>query len=177
MCQNSCESSHESSQDKTMSKVESQVDNYGTLGLCRFISEWAIFYIVLSLVLHFCGHICNELVLYFKIDLQDLFLSSSKPSLFVLQNDVESICKAYDAFLSEFPLCYGYWKKYANHMANYCNLNEAERVYERAVEAMPYCVDIWVSYCSFGMLAYEDPADARRLANMQKFVSMSGMTS
>jgi len=81
---------------------------------------------------------------------------------------MESIRQVYDAFLLEFPLCYGYWKKYANHVAYHCNLNEVEKVYERAIEAIPYSVDLWVSYCSFGVLAYEDPADVRRLDNINR---------
>ncbi|KAJ6819943.1 uncharacterized protein M6B38_398540 [Iris pallida] len=78
-------------------------------------------------------------------------------------NDVRKIRMVYDSFLSEFPLCYGYWNKYASHMANIRSLNDADKVYKRAVGAAEYSVDIWVSYCTFGILAYEDPADIRRL--------------
>lgn len=33
----------------------------------------------------------------------------------LLQNDVEAAREAYDAFLSHYPYCYGYWRKYADY--------------------------------------------------------------
>ncbi|XP_072972909.1 uncharacterized protein [Typha angustifolia] len=78
-------------------------------------------------------------------------------------NDIRVISLVYDTFLSQFPLCYGYWKKYATHKARLCMHKEVVEVYERAVLAATYSIDLWVSYCNFGMLAYEDPADIRRL--------------
>lgn len=80
----------------------------------------------------------------------------------VIQNGIERISLIYDAFLLEYPLCYGYWNKYASHKARLCSLHEVEETYERAVQAVPYSVDIWVSYSSFGALTYEDHADIRR---------------
>lgn len=55
-------------------------------------------------------------------------------------------------------------------MANHCDLNEVQKVYEKAVEAIPYSVDLWVSYCGFGVLAYEDPDDVRRLDIITDFL-------
>ncbi|XP_038987503.1 pre-mRNA-processing factor 39-like isoform X1 [Phoenix dactylifera] len=78
-------------------------------------------------------------------------------------DDIQKICLVYDAFLSEFPLCYGYWKKYASHKARLCTLYEVEELYERALRVATYSVDLWVSYCSFALLSYEDPVDIRRL--------------
>lgn len=60
--------------------------------------------------------------------------------------------------------------KYVRHMANHCDLNEVQKVYEKAVEAIPYSVDLWVSYCGFGVLAYEDPDDVRRLDIITDFL-------
>lgn len=31
------------------------------------------------------------------------------------QSDVEASREAYDAFLSHYPYCYGYWRKYADY--------------------------------------------------------------
>jgi pre-mRNA-processing factor 39 len=31
-----------------------------------------------------------------------------------LQSDVDAAREAYDAFLSLYPYCYGYWRKYAD---------------------------------------------------------------
>ncbi|KAI3947372.1 hypothetical protein MKX01_004206 [Papaver californicum] len=77
--------------------------------------------------------------------------------------DLEKICLVYDPFLSHYPLCYGYWKKYANHMANLCTINRVVEVYERALEFATYSVHLWVDYCTFAMLLFEDPNDVRRL--------------
>nr|DAD37614.1 TPA_asm: hypothetical protein HUJ06_008255 [Nelumbo nucifera] len=78
-------------------------------------------------------------------------------------DDMGKISLVYDSFLSEYPLCYGYWKKYANHMARLNTIDKAVEVYERAVQSATYCVNLWVEYCSFGMLLFEDPVDGGRL--------------
>ncbi|KAH7651155.1 pre-mRNA-processing factor 39 protein [Dioscorea alata] len=78
-------------------------------------------------------------------------------------NSIKRITQVYDHFLSEFPLCYAYWSKYASHMARLCTLQEVQDIYERAAGALAYSVDHWVNYCSFAIKCYEDPADVRRL--------------
>ncbi|KAF9587878.1 hypothetical protein IFM89_006132 [Coptis chinensis] len=75
--------------------------------------------------------------------------------------DVEKISSVYDSFLSEFPLCYGYWRKYAGHKARLCIVDKVVEVYERAVQSATYCVELWVDYCSFSMLLFEDPENVR----------------
>lgn len=82
-------------------------------------------------------------------------------SLF-LQDDVEEICLVYDHFLSKFPLCYGYWGKYAAHMTRLCTTDKVVEVFEQAVLAATYSVGMWVDYCSFAMSSFEDPSDIRR---------------
>ncbi|XP_057870706.2 pre-mRNA-processing factor 39-1 isoform X1 [Cryptomeria japonica] len=77
---------------------------------------------------------------------------------------LEKICKVYDAFLAEFPLCYGYWKRYADHHeALVGSPDKVAEVYERAVQAVTYSVDIWMHYCAFATSKFEDPNDIRRL--------------
>ncbi|KAF6175092.1 hypothetical protein GIB67_039005 [Kingdonia uniflora] len=78
-------------------------------------------------------------------------------------DDIEKISLVYDSFLSEFPLCYGYWKKFAGHKARLCTVGKVVEVYEQAVRSATYSVDLWVDYCSFSMLLFEDPVDIRRL--------------
>ncbi|CAM6096792.1 unnamed protein product [Calypogeia fissa] len=73
------------------------------------------------------------------------------------------IRKVYDAFLGEFPLCYGYWKKYADHEARLGTPEKIVEVYERAVRAVTYSVDIWMHYASYAMEKFEDPEEIRRL--------------
>ena len=66
--------------------------------------------------------------------------------LILLQGDIGRIRPVYDAFLAEYPLCYGYWKKYADAEAKYVSLQEASLVYDRGVAAVPYSVDLWGHY-------------------------------
>ncbi|KAL5731928.1 hypothetical protein ACHQM5_004605 [Ranunculus cassubicifolius] len=77
--------------------------------------------------------------------------------------NIENISLVYDSFLAEFPLCYGYWRKYAAHTARLGTLDKVVEVYERAVQSATYCVDLWVDYSSFGMLLFEDPVNVQRL--------------
>ncbi|KAG0464216.1 hypothetical protein HPP92_020285 [Vanilla planifolia] len=77
--------------------------------------------------------------------------------------DMQSICLVYDSFLSEFPLCYGYWSRYAGLKVHLCTINDAQEVYEQAVKVASHSVHLWFSYCSFAILSFEDPADVRRL--------------
>eukprot|EP01018_Ginkgo_biloba_P031200 Gb_23802 [translate_table: standard] len=81
----------------------------------------------------------------------------------VAEDYLPKIRKVYDAFLAEFPLCYGYWKKYADHEARSGSIDKIVEVYERAVQAVTYSVDIWMHYCIFAMSTYEDPEIIRRL--------------
>jgi len=69
--------------------------------------------------------------------------------------------KAYDAFLAEFPLCYGYWKKYADHEARLGSPEKVVDVYERAVKAVTYSVDMWMNYGIYAMEKFEDPESIR----------------
>ncbi|XP_043700368.1 uncharacterized protein LOC122651102, partial [Telopea speciosissima] len=78
-------------------------------------------------------------------------------------DDIGKISLVYESFLSQFPLCYGYWKKYANHKARLSTFDKVVEIYEQAVQSATYCVGLWVDYCSFGMLLFEDPLDIQRL--------------
>lgn len=80
----------------------------------------------------------------------------------VAETNILKIRKVYDAFLAEFPLCFGYWKKYADHEARLDSANKVLEVYERAILAVTYSVDIWLHYCLFAISTYEDPDIIRR---------------
>lgn len=79
-----------------------------------------------------------------------------------VQADVDKICLVYNNFLSKFPLCHGYWRKYAAHMTCISTTDKVVEVFEKAVLAATYSVGVWFDYCSFGMSAFEDPSDIRR---------------
>ncbi|MBA0758055.1 hypothetical protein Gotri_021085, partial [Gossypium trilobum] len=84
----------------------------------------------------------------------------------VAENNILKIRKVYDAFLAEFPLCYGYWKKYADHEARIGSMDKVVEVYERAVQGVTYSVDIWVLYCAFAIETYGDPETIRSYVNL-----------
>ena len=79
-----------------------------------------------------------------------------------MQDDIERICLVYDSFLSEFPLCHGYWRRYADHKIRLSSVGEVVEVFERAVRSATYSVSVWVDYCTFSMVVFEDPDDVRR---------------
>lgn len=71
--------------------------------------------------------------------------------------------KVYDGFLAEFPLCFGYWKKYADLEVRHGHADRALEVYERAVAAVPYSVDMWDKYCMYiiGIIPHDQPEKVR----------------
>ncbi|XP_021893714.1 pre-mRNA-processing factor 39-like isoform X2 [Carica papaya] len=79
------------------------------------------------------------------------------------EDNILKIRKIYDAFLAEFPLCYGYWKKYADHEARVGAMDKVVEVYERAVQGVTYSVDIWLHYCVFAINTYGDPDTIRSI--------------
>ncbi|CAN7055531.1 unnamed protein product [Brassica oleracea var. botrytis] len=81
----------------------------------------------------------------------------------ISQDNIAKIRKVYDTFLAEFPLCYGYWKKYADHEARVGAMDKVVEVYERAVQGVTYSVDIWLHYCVFAINTYGDPDTIRSL--------------
>ncbi|XP_044354518.1 pre-mRNA-processing factor 39 [Triticum aestivum] len=83
----------------------------------------------------------------------------------IAESDILKIRKVYDAFRAEFPLCFGYWKKYADHEGRLDGVNKVFEVYERAVLAVTYSVDIWCNYCQFAISTYNDPDVITRLFN------------
>ncbi|KAK9022796.1 hypothetical protein V6N11_003038 [Hibiscus sabdariffa] len=81
----------------------------------------------------------------------------------LFHDEIEKISLVYDSFLSEFPLCYGYWRKYADHMIRLCTIDKAVDVFERAVQSATYSVGVWVDYCGFAVSVFEDDNDIRWL--------------
>ncbi|CAN4093450.1 unnamed protein product [Withania somnifera] len=79
------------------------------------------------------------------------------------EGNILKIRRVYDAFLAEFPLCYGYWKKYADHEARLGSADKVVEVYERAVQGVTYSVDMWLHYCVFAISTYGDHEIIRRL--------------
>lgn len=81
-----------------------------------------------------------------------------------LQGDIAKLGDVYDGFLAEYPLCFGYWKKYADAQLRLASPEAAAAVYERGVAAVPYSVDFWAHYAAFRQSNGASAEDVRRSA-------------
>lgn len=102
-----------------------------------------------------------------------------------VQNDLQQMRAAYDAFLAQYPLCYGYWKKYAEAERRQGSSSgdadgagsgaaataaagsraaaqqAAAAVYQRGVAAVPHSTELWVAYAAL-LQASDAPTDTVR---------------
>ncbi|KAM9355390.1 pre-mRNA-processing factor 39 isoform 2-T2 [Pholidichthys leucotaenia] len=65
------------------------------------------------------------------------------------ENVLLAVRKAFDLFFLRYPYCYGYWKKYADIEKKHGNIQVAEEVYRRGLQAIPLSVDLWIHYLTF----------------------------
>ncbi|XP_070503379.1 pre-mRNA-processing factor 39 isoform X2 [Chironomus tepperi] len=77
-------------------------------------------------------------------------------------DDLEASREAYDKFLSRYPYCYGYWRKYADYEKKKGSLEKCEEVFERGLKAIPLSVDLWIHYLTYAKQKYQDDRDAIR---------------
>eukprot|EP01087_Luapelamoeba_hula_P013151 TRINITY_DN3745_c0_g1_i5.p1 TRINITY_DN3745_c0_g1~~TRINITY_DN3745_c0_g1_i5.p1 ORF type:complete len:378 (-),score=50.36 TRINITY_DN3745_c0_g1_i5:624-1757(-) len=77
--------------------------------------------------------------------------------------NIEAVRKAYDSFLAEYPLCYVYWKKYADHESTIGEPTRVVDVYERGLVAIPHSVDLWCYYCTYTIDKVTDLSAIRSL--------------
>ncbi|KAG7508498.1 pre-mRNA-processing factor 39 isoform X1 [Solea senegalensis] len=75
------------------------------------------------------------------------------------ENVLTAVRKAFDVFLLRYPYCYGYWKKYADIEKKHVNVQVAEEVYRRGLQAIPLSVDLWLHYLTF-IKENSDPNDS-----------------
>uniref|UniRef100_A0A4W5NHB0 Si:ch211-114c17.1 n=1 Tax=Hucho hucho TaxID=62062 RepID=A0A4W5NHB0_9TELE len=54
--------------------------------------------------------------------------------------------RALVAFLARYPLCYGYWKKFADLERRAGYTNKAQEVCVQGLKAIPLSVDLWIHY-------------------------------
>lgn len=77
------------------------------------------------------------------------------------QGDVDKTREVFDSFLARYPLCYAYWRQYANAVA--AADGDAEAILERGVAATPYSTDLWIEYVDrVSKREGEDTVDATR---------------
>ncbi|POM79976.1 Pre-mRNA-processing factor 39, partial [Phytophthora palmivora] len=114
------------------------------------------------------------------VDKNPLDFNSWVSLLALVQSETsrETVEATYDRFLTEFPLCFGYWNKYAQYeyglrnkttedgVGTVATLDEAKRkareVYERGVVAVRHSVDMWMKYCEFLIHTLHTPVEETR---------------
>ncbi|XP_056260839.1 pre-mRNA-processing factor 39 isoform X2 [Seriola aureovittata] len=74
------------------------------------------------------------------------------------ENVLTAVRKAFDVFFLRYPYCYGYWKKYADIEKKHENIQVAEEVYRRGLQAIPLSVDLWLHYLTY-IKENSDPSD------------------
>ncbi len=55
--------------------------------------------------------------------------------------------QAFDRFLALYPLCYGYWIKFAKLLEAAGDYKTSNAIYKRGCEAVKESVDMWTGYC------------------------------
>ncbi|KAI9253174.1 hypothetical protein BY458DRAFT_443358 [Sporodiniella umbellata] len=69
----------------------------------------------------------------------------------------------YDQFLAKFPLCFGYWKKYADWEGKLNGAQGAEKTFERGLAAIHNSIDLWNQYLDFKMTHSVDNEEIENL--------------
>ncbi|XP_022920714.1 pre-mRNA-processing factor 39 [Onthophagus taurus] len=83
------------------------------------------------------------------------------------ENDMEAAREAYDAFLSHYPYCYGYWRKYADYEKRKGNKKKCEEVFERGLKAIPLSVDLWIHYLTYVRTMVKQPEEDEEFTRAQ----------
>ncbi|KAM9850353.1 pre-mRNA-processing factor 39 isoform 2-T2 [Aulostomus maculatus] len=76
--------------------------------------------------------------------------------------------RALEAFLARYPLCYGYWKKFADLERRAGYNTKAEEVCVRGLQSIPLSVDLWIHYINLllGTLDMNLPESPRRIRSV-----------
>lgn len=90
------------------------------------------------------------------------------------ENDMEAAREAYDAFLSHYPYCYGYWRKYADYEKRKGNKKKCEEVFERGLKAIPLSVDLWIHYLTYVRTSRPDDEEFIR-SQFERALSACGL--
>ena len=81
-----------------------------------------------------------------------------------------SLEQAYDEFLGEFPLCFAYWKRYADCVVKVTkDASSGRAVYQKAVAAGPHSVELWLAYVAFMNASFPDEVRGGPTAGCFKF--------
>ncbi|XP_068596551.1 pre-mRNA-processing factor 39 [Brachionichthys hirsutus] len=94
------------------------------------------------------------------------------------ESHVAASRRALEAFLVRYPLCYGYWKKFADLERREGNNMKAEEVCIRGLRVIPLSVDLWIHYINLllGTLDMNLPESHPRIRSVfENAVQAAGM--
>ncbi|KAM4621804.1 pre-mRNA-processing factor 39 isoform 1-T1 [Polymixia lowei] len=86
--------------------------------------------------------------------------------------------RALGAFLARYPLCYGYWKKFADLERRAGYNSKAEEVCVEGLQAIPLSVDLWIHYINLllGTLDMNLPESPKRIRSVfEQAVGAAGL--
>lgn len=64
---------------------------------------------------------------------------------------LDAIREVFGALLLQWPLCYGYWRKWANKEVEAGNVHNALQTMQDAVTRAPYVHELWAHYCAIAI--------------------------
>ncbi|KAM4555748.1 pre-mRNA-processing factor 39 [Odontesthes bonariensis] len=94
------------------------------------------------------------------------------------ESHVTASRRALEAFLARYPLCYGYWKKFADLERRAGYNDKAEEVCIQGLRAIPLSVDLWIHYINLllGTLDMNLPESPTRIRSVfEEAVASAGL--
>lgn len=78
-------------------------------------------------------------------------------------DDLPKIRRSLSSLLTEYPLCFGYWKRLSSHERRHGDPEQATKVLEQGVAATPRSHQLWTYYCQEMRANSTDAAETRKL--------------
>uniref|UniRef100_A0AAY4CR28 Uncharacterized protein n=1 Tax=Denticeps clupeoides TaxID=299321 RepID=A0AAY4CR28_9TELE len=94
------------------------------------------------------------------------------------ESHVKASRRALSSFLVRYPLCYGYWKKFADLERRAGNTKRAEEVCVEGLKAIPLSIDLWIHYINLllGTLDMNLPESTQRIRSVfEEAVAAAGL--
>ncbi|RWS06810.1 elongator complex protein 2-like isoform X1 [Dinothrombium tinctorium] len=88
------------------------------------------------------------------------------------ENDMRTIDEAFSSFLQNYPLCFGYWNKWADIALIKSGSEKCIEILGLGIQAFPNSVDLWIHYLNMSMNSIKD--DKKILTLFERAVKNCG---
>lgn len=78
-----------------------------------------------------------------------------------IRNNIEEVRAVFSQLLQEYPLCFGYWRKWKNKEVEHGDVAQAFQVLSNAIQSAPFVHELWTEYCKFSIEQRVDPSFIR----------------